>query len=332
VTDSPTTNNSATDTDTITLSADLSITKNDGKSSVVAGTQTTYTITVTNNGPSDVTGATVSDTFPSSFTGVTWTCSADAGSSCAAASGSGNISTTVSLQAGDSATFTATGTVASSATGTLSNTASVTAPGGVTDPAGNNSATDTDTITLSADLSITKNDGKSSVVAGTSNTYTIIVTNNGPSDVTGAAVADSMPSELTAVSWTCSASAGSSCAAASGSGNISTTVSLQAGDSATFTVSATVKSSATGSVANTATVTAPAGVTDSPTTNNSATDTDTITLSADLKATKTGSDSVYYLNPISYTVVITNLGPSDVVGATVTDNFPTGLTNISWTC
>src|SRR5262249_14775038 len=43
---------------------------------------------------------------------------------------------------------TLTGTISASATGTLSNTATVTAPGGITDPTpGNNSATDTDTLT-----------------------------------------------------------------------------------------------------------------------------------------------------------------------------------------
>jgi hypothetical protein len=57
----------------------------------------------------------------------------------------------------------------------------VTAPAGVTDsPTTNNSATDTTTITLSSDLAITKTDYKTSVVAGTPDTYTIVVTNNGP--------------------------------------------------------------------------------------------------------------------------------------------------------
>src|SRR5205823_4466189 len=158
------------------------------------------------------------------FTGVSWTC-ASVGGSCAAASGSNNISTTVSLPTGKSATFTAPGTLASSATGTLSNTASVTAPAGVTDAAGNNSATDTDPITLSSDLAITKNGSKTSVVAGTPDTYTIVVTNGGPSDVLGPSLPDALPISFTGVSWTC-ASVGGSCAAASGSGNISTTVSL----------------------------------------------------------------------------------------------------------
>ena len=58
---------------------------------------------------------------------------------------------------------------APSATGTLVNTATVAVPAGVTDPAaGNNSATDTDTINASADLSITKTDGSATYTPGTS--------------------------------------------------------------------------------------------------------------------------------------------------------------------
>src|SRR6185436_19792456 len=45
VTDPDSSNNTGTDTDTVTRSADLSVTKSDGANSVVAGTQTTYTIT-----------------------------------------------------------------------------------------------------------------------------------------------------------------------------------------------------------------------------------------------------------------------------------------------
>src|SRR5437667_199738 len=67
-TDSDNTNNTGTDTDAITRVADLSATKSDGVASVVAGTSTTYTITVTNGGPSSVTGATVSDVLPAGLT------------------------------------------------------------------------------------------------------------------------------------------------------------------------------------------------------------------------------------------------------------------------
>ena len=77
---------------------------------------------------------------------------------------------------------------------TVVNTASITsAP--ATDPTpANDAATDTDTVTKSADLAIAKTDGVASVVAGTSTTYTITVTNNGPSDEpAGVVVSDPIP-------------------------------------------------------------------------------------------------------------------------------------------
>src|SRR5436309_1515195 len=90
-----------------------------------------------------------------------------------------------------STTITATGTVASSATGTLSNTATVTAPAGVTDsPSTNNSASYTHKTTYNFFTSIEFRRLLFPSVAGTPDTYTIVVTNNGPSDVVNAAVSD----------------------------------------------------------------------------------------------------------------------------------------------
>ena len=65
--DPNTANNSATDSDTITYKADLKVTITDGKTAAVPGSKDTYTIVVRNVGPSDVTGAVVSDTFPDQF-------------------------------------------------------------------------------------------------------------------------------------------------------------------------------------------------------------------------------------------------------------------------
>ncbi|MGI9115106.1 MAG: hypothetical protein ACR2FX_08745 [Chthoniobacterales bacterium] len=82
-------------------------------------------------------------------------------------------------------TYTVKGKLSSTASGTLSNTVTVTAPQGVNDPnTANNSATDSDTIAFKADLKVTITDGKAAAVAGTQNTYTIVVTNAGPSNVT----------------------------------------------------------------------------------------------------------------------------------------------------
>jgi uncharacterized repeat protein (TIGR01451 family) len=113
------------------------------------------------------------------------------------------------------------------------------------------------------------------VTTGGPVTYTITVTNGGPQAVAGATVTDTFPASLTAVTWTCAASGGSSCPA-SGSGNINATVNVAAGGAVTFTAGGTVSLNATGTLANTATVTVPSSVTDTNTGDNSATDTDTV--------------------------------------------------------
>ena len=64
---------------------------------------------------------------------------------------------------------------------------------------------------------------------GNSTTYTIVVSNNGPSDVTGAAVTDMLPAAITSATFTAVGSGGASGFTASGSGNISDTVNLPVG-------------------------------------------------------------------------------------------------------
>src|SRR4029077_6430253 len=256
------------------------------------------TIVATNNGPSAVTGATVTDTAPSGLTFGTWTCAASAGSSCPA-SGSGNISVLVNLLNGGTATFTVNASGAGNATGSIANTATVAAPAGVTDPTpGNNSATDSDTVNLVADLSITKTDGVTSVNAGGTATYTIVVSNAGPSGADGAIFTDPAVANLSVTSVTCGSPSGSAAcptvpnttvALMQGAGIVIPT--LPSGGSVTFTVNATVAGGATGTIANTANVAAPAGVTDPTPGNNSATDTDTVNLVADLSITKTDGAS-----------------------------------------
>src|SRR5439155_1287369 len=98
-------------------------------------------------GPSNVTGAAVTDNFPALFTGVTFTAAQTGQALGFTASGTGNINDTVTMPANSVITYTATGMISSSATGTLSDTETVTAPTGVTDPnLNNNSATDTDAL------------------------------------------------------------------------------------------------------------------------------------------------------------------------------------------
>jgi uncharacterized repeat protein (TIGR01451 family) len=129
--------------------ADLAISKTNGVAGVAWGQQNvTYQIVATNNGPSAVTNATVTDTLPAQLENAQWACVAAGGGSCGAASGNGNFTTTVNLPVGATATFTLQASVvAGSGSGTLSNTASISVPGGVTDTnTTNNAGVDTDMI------------------------------------------------------------------------------------------------------------------------------------------------------------------------------------------
>jgi uncharacterized repeat protein (TIGR01451 family) len=322
------TNNTATDTDTLTPQADLSILKTDGSATAVPGTNVVYTITVTNNGPSTVTGATVSDVLPAGTTFVA------ASGGATYNSGTNTVTyTTGTVAPGGTSSFTLTLAIASTLTGNLANTATVTPPAGVTDPnPNNNTSTDTDMLTPQADLQITKTDSKTSAVPGTSNTYAIVVTNAGPSRVTGATVTDTFPATFTGVTWTATTLGGATGFTASGSGNINDTVTMPVGSTITYLVTGTISPGATVSLSNTATVTAPAGVTDPTPGNNSANDTDTLTPQADLQITKTDNKTTAVPGTTdTYTIVVTNAGPSNVTGATVMDTFPAIFTGVTWT-
>ena len=191
-----------------------------------------------------------------------------------------------------------------------------------------------DEVPATTDLGITKTDNVTSVSAGGALTYTIVVSNSGPNAATGATVTDTFPASLSVSSWTCAASAGSSCTATGSGNNRGGSVTLAVGGTATYTANATVSNNASGSVTNTASVTPPAGLTNSNTTNNSATDTDTVLLSANLSITKTDNvGGVSAGGILTYTLAVGNSGPNNATGALVTDTFlPAVFTNVTWTC
>ncbi|HEX8703696.1 MAG TPA: DUF11 domain-containing protein, partial [Myxococcaceae bacterium] len=191
-------------------------------------------------------------------------------------------------------------------------------------------------LCLPSDLSITKTNNATSVVPGSTVTYTITVTNNGPNPVTGATVTDVLPAALTGVSWTCAPAA--ACVTPSGTGNINAALSLANGGTATITVTGTVNPAATGTLSNTATVTTPLGNSDPSAGNNTSTDTDTLTPSADLAMVLTDTpDPVNGGSTLTYTMSVTNAGPSTAATVTATLTLPAGTTFVSaagtgWTC
>ncbi len=322
--------------------ADLAIQKT-GPATVDQNGKVTYTIKVWNNGPSLASGATITDNVPSNLTGVTWSCARTGTASCGAASGNGNnISLTANLPGTSSATDYVTLTVTGTATtaGAITNTATVAVPSGVTEttPANNTSSAST-SINPAVDLAASKTVDSTTIGQGGTLTYTVKVWNNGPSAVSGATFADTVPSNLTGVTWSCAASGSSSCGAVT-SGN-SNTISAVLGnlpgtgsgsDYVTYTIKGTA--STTGSITNTATVTAPSGYNDTSAANNTAiSPSTTIPPVADLAIQKTQSASVVAIGANeTYTIKVWNNGPTAVTGASITDTVPAELGSITWTC
>ena len=340
-----TSNNSATDTDTQAASqVDLAVVKTDAQTSYVPGMAISYTITVTNAGLSTATGVTLADTVPASITGVTVTCAVTGAGSCGTDGSSGNAIAFSSLSlepgAANALTFIVNGIVGSAASGSIVNTATVTEGGGATDTnPGNNSSPDTNTAgTSQVDLALTKSNGQSSYVPGTAVSYTITVTNAGPSLATGVAIADAVPATITGVSVNCATAGTAACGTnATAGNNVSFTgasIGAGTGNSLTFTVNGIVDPSASGTIANTATVTAGAGANDTNAANNAATDADTqAAAQVDLGITKTDGQATYVPgHPISYSMVVTNAGPSTASGVTIVDTVPSAIGGLTINC
>ncbi len=320
-------NNSSTDNNTaLTPQADIAVTKSDGVTTAVPGQSTlTYSIGVTNNGPSDDPSVTLNDVFPSVLT-CSFTSTANAGATGNTAAGNGNLAEPLSMPAGSSVNYTASCDIDSSATGTLSNT--VTAVASVTDNTpGNNSATDNDTVlTPEADIAVSKDDGVTTAVPGiTVLTYTITVSNNGPSDDPAVSLVDNFPSELSCT-FTSVAGGGATGNTAAGSDDLTEVLNMPVSSSVTYTVTCDIDPAATGTLSNTAT--ASASVTDPVSGNNSAIDNDTqLTPEADVSVTK--DDALTIAIPgdttVIYTIVVANDGPSADPAVTLTDTLPAEL-------
>lgn len=205
--------------------------------------------------------------------------------------------------------------------GSISNTATA----GAEEPGGAHTASQPSTARLDtraiSDLSIVKSASPATAVPGTNETYTLTIKNAGPSPARETVVSDELPGELSFVSASqgCSFAAGKvTCAAGT----------LAPGTEATFTVVAKVASSATHRIDNTAKVTS---TSEDP---EPADDTSTVETpigpKADLHLTKEASvKSLLAGGQVMYTIVITDKGPSDATGVTITDPTPAGLHPVS---
>ena len=204
-------NNTATAADVVALAtdADLVTTNSASPTSVAAGSNVTYTQSVTNLGPAVTTaGMTITQSTPpnTNFQSMTppagWTCG-----TLPLVGGTGTITCTLAgtLAVNGTASFSLVLQVnAGTPSGTnITDTASATAgnmvPGITTNTA---SATVVVANANSADMAIVKTGNPNPVTQGTPLTYTLTVTNNGPASATNVTVMDTLPSSLTYLSVT----------------------------------------------------------------------------------------------------------------------------------
>ena len=320
----PVAGNDSTSEDTaITTSADISVSKVDSADPVDAGTGFSYTVTVSNAGPSDAASVSLTDVLPPE---VVYVSATPAQGSCLEAAGTVTCTLGTIADGASVDVVIAVSVPADTAVGTITNNASISTS--TSDPvAGNDSISEDTTITASADLSVTKSDSADPVVAGTGFSYTVTVSNAGPSDAASVSLTDVLPPETAFVSAT--PDQGSCLEAA---GTVTCTLGTIAdGASVDVVIAVTVLAdTAAGTITNNASVSSAA--TD-PVAGNDSTSEDTdITTSADISVAKSdNADPVVAGTGFSYTVTVSNAGPSDAASVSLTDVLPAGVVYVSAT-
>ena len=303
---------------------------------VNAGSNLTWTMTVTNNGPSTASSASVSlpllapTTFVSLAAPAGWTCSTPS----AGANGTVTCSLSATMNPSTQATFTVVSQVPSSvASGTtLDATATVSSPDDSV-PA-NDSATASVQSAALADLGITKTLAPSLVLSGGPLQYTIVVTDNGPSDATSVTMTDVLPPPLRFTSF--SSPAGWSCTTPPVGSNGTVTCSLASmvvGNVANFTLNVIIAPGTAPGTAINNTASVASSVSDSNGSNNSATAPAVVAAPTSITATKAVNSGAHSPgSTVTYTIVLTNSGSiaqPDNPGNELTDVLPSSLTLVS---
>ena len=307
--DSNESNNKDNDTSNVVPEADLEIVKLVSAKTTNKGDIITWTIVVTNNGPDAAVNVYAKDTLPAE--GLVYKAHTTTKGLFDSNSMLWYIST---LSKGESATLTV-DTLVTVANTELVNNVNVT--NDVYDPNENNNKADNSTTVnkeKKADLEIVKIVSDSNPHKGDVITWTITVVNNGPDAATGVTVTDKLPSGLIFV-------------AADGNYNKDTGVwtvgDLDNGKSATLVIS-TIVDITNAEITNVAVANS---TTDDPNPNNNKdNDTTNVVPEADVKVIKTVSNP----NPrngdvITWTVVVSNLGPDAAENVIVEEALPEGL-------
>ena len=325
-------NNVSGDTVSLARQADLAIAKSPSPSPAVPGTRVVWTLTVTNQGPSDAQNVTVDDVLddPTQAT-ITGT---EGGTSCVVQPSGSARCTIPTLAAGATVTIPLDTVLATGlAQGTVvGNTATVASSTPDPVPSNNTVHATVTTSAPTADVRMTKT-APAQVDAGQTITWTLDAANWGPSDAEAVTVTDTAPAGVTLTSasttrGTCTVTASSlSCDLGTLlSAGVAADGSLQAGAGGTITLTGTVSALATGTLANTATVTS--STPDPDMSNNSATASSTVTASYDLSVAKTANRTTLpgqAPRPVVYTITISNAGPSAATDVAVDDSLPPQL-------
>jgi large repetitive protein len=303
---------------TVLPAADLAITKS-APATVAPDGELAYKLHVENLGPSVAHGVTVTDPLPAGVDFV----SAGAGCSVAAAVVTCVVQPGGELAVGEAVDFTVTVHVPFALGGQpLVNSASVKGEEG--DPnTENDQNTVTTTVGPAADLSITKTMGKAE--AGKPLTYTLAVTDKGPSASSAVTVKDTLPAGTTFKS---AAPSQGSCSA-SGQAITCALGPLAAGASAQVSITVDVGAAVTGSLRNVASVEGPEPDPDKtnnessvegPVTPAPSTPTATPTATPNLKVVKSADTSAPQVGtPFDYDVAITNMGGAEAKDVKVVD-------------
>ncbi len=333
--------------------ADLQAVKSADPTSVSPGGAISFTIVLTNNGPDAANGATFSDAVPAEVSILSAVCGGAAGGAvCGSVNVAGqNVTMTIpTFPSGGSLTITINGIVTASSGG-FTNTARITPPVDIVDPnePNNESSVPVVIVTsgLAADLVITKTVDPTTYTVGGALTYTIVVRNDGPNDVTGATVTDTFPAALINPQWSCVASGSATCAAGLQSGNLVDTVDLAAGagNFLTYTVTAIVGAGTTGPINNIAYVSLPSGYVDPTPANNSSPATSNPAGGISPTPVPTQIGGIVIVDPVIvklvnpalalpgetvvYTLTVTNPSSAPAIGVIVSDPVPAVLQIIS---
>ena len=322
--------------------ADLSLTKAVDDATPNVGDSVTFTVTVTNAGPDTATNISVADLLPAGY-------SYDAGSIIGGTSQDDSAAPTLSWTIASLAsgafvdlTFDATVLAPTGAPGEYVNVAEVTAvdqfdpdssPG---NDDGDQSEDDEDNAAVTpqqADLSLSKVISDATPNVGDSVTFTVTLTNDGPSTATAVEVTDVLPAGY---SYDAGSIAGGTSQDDSAAPTLTWTIaSLSSGASSVLTFDATVlaPTGAPGEYLNAAEVTAADqyDVDSSPNNDDgdqSEDDEDNATAvpqTADLSLTKTVDDATPNVgDSVTFTVTVTNAGPDTATNISVEDNLPAG--------